>query len=191
MKEIIHSSVRATLRVFFVGVFVAFVWMYASLKGSAAQTAAGSNTVPATPSPTTPRPATPVPATPPPRATPTPTPSISSRLRAIGGLSPNLLSVAKALDSAAGDPRAAHLFKVLDSSNPNQLLSDIQHINPEQLTSTSSVGNSVSGVHAQNLQMRMADLRAGATGFSSMGFHTAGNPTDYSIRLGGAYRPRG
>jgi autotransporter-associated beta strand protein len=105
---------------------------------------------------------------------------------------PNLLAVANGIDSAAGDPRAARLFSVLDADNLNQLIKDLQHINPDTLTSTSSVGSSTSSIHMQNLQLRMQALQSGATGFSAMGFHVTDNSTgDNAAAYAGPTGPDG
>jgi len=118
--------------------------------------------------------------------------NLVSALSGVPGISGNLLSVAKGLDAAANDPRAAKIFAVLNSDNLNQLVKDVQHINPEQMTATSSVGSATSGVHLQNLQLRMQALQSGMTGFSAMGFHvTDNNASDTNSAYAGPSGPEG
>jgi outer membrane autotransporter protein len=166
MNGLIHSWVRATLRVVFLVLFLGFIWMVASLRGTAAQSANGSNDsneVSSTPAPSR-------------KATPTPTPApIANRLNAINGISPNLISVAKGLDSAAQDPRAAKIFSVLNADSLGKLQTDVDHINPDKLASMSSVGAATSSEHLQNIQLRMQALQAGASGFTALGFHVTDN----------------
>jgi autotransporter-associated beta strand protein len=116
---------------------------------------------------------------------------IGPMLNKVSGIPPNLLAVASGLDAAAGDPRAARIFAVLDADNLNQLIKDIQHINPDTLTSTSSVGSSTSNVHLQNLQLRMEAVQSGASGFSAMGFHVTDNSTGDTSGYAGPSGPDG
>ena len=117
--------------------------------------------------------------------------ALVTTLKGLSGISSNLLALSSALDSAANDPRAARIFAVLDADNLTQLVKDVQHINPEQLTSTSSVGASTSGVHLQNLQLRMQALQSGVSGFSAMGFHVTDNSTDDRSGYAGPAGPDG
>jgi uncharacterized protein with beta-barrel porin domain len=118
--------------------------------------------------------------------------SVLAALNGVSGISPNLLAVAIGIEAAAGDPRAARLFSVLDADNLNQLIKDIQHISPDTVTATTSVGTSTSNVHLQNLQLRMQSLQAGATGFSALGFHITDNSTgDNSAAYAGPTGPDG
>ena len=117
--------------------------------------------------------------------------SLFNTLRGLRGVSSNLLSIANALDAAANDPRAAKIFAILNADNLNRLIKDVQHISPDQLTSTSSAGASSSGVHLQNLQLRMQALQSGVSGFSAMGFHVTDNSTDSSAGYAGPTGPEG
>ena len=90
---------------------------------------------------------------------------------------PTLVSVASGIASASSDPRAAALFAVLDAATPGQLGKDIQLISPDSLSATGSVGSASSGVHVQNLVLRMQAIQSGATGFSAMGLRLSDNST--------------
>jgi len=117
--------------------------------------------------------------------------SIFGALKGLGGIPLNYLSIAKALDSAANDPRAAKLFAILNSDTINQLVKDVEHIDPDKLTSMTSAGAASSGVHLQNIQLRMQALQAGTTGFSAMGLHVTDNTTDSSADTAGYTGPSG
>jgi autotransporter-associated beta strand protein len=122
----------------------------------------------------------------------TPQTNLVNTLSAIAGISPNYLALAKGLDAAANDPRAAKIFNVLNSDSLNQLIKDVGHIDPDKLTSMSTVGGATSGVHLQNLQMRMQALQSGATGFSAMGLHVTDNSnTDLTAGYAGPSGPEG
>ena len=97
---------------------------------------------------------------------------------------PNSLAVAKALDSAVGDPRAAGLINFLDNQPINQLCNDFTLIAPEQLASIFNIGVSLANVQTANLERRMEDIRAGSTGFSAAGFTMNGSTPNFS-GLGG------
>jgi outer membrane autotransporter protein len=193
MIGLIYVWVRATLRVAFFVVLLGSIWMFASFVRTTAEGANGSNDVstPAsTPPPTpTPAPATPVPATP--RPTPTPTPSVAKVLMAIPGISRNLLAVGAGLDRAATDPRATKIFAILNSDKPSQLVRDVDHINPDKLTSMNDAGTASSSVHFQNVQLRMQELQSGVSGFSAMGFHVTDNSTNSSFGYAGPSGPDG
>ncbi|MBV8588388.1 MAG: autotransporter-associated beta strand repeat-containing protein, partial [Verrucomicrobia bacterium] len=98
---------------------------------------------------------------------------------------PNTVAVARALDSAAGDPRAATLIAFLDSQPFSQLCSDFSLISPEELTSIFNVGISSAGVQASNLTLRMRNIQAGSTGFSSQNFMLNGVTPSSNVGLGG------
>jgi autotransporter-associated beta strand protein len=98
---------------------------------------------------------------------------------------PNSLAVAKALDSAVGDPRAAGLINFLNRQPLNQLCGDFELIAPEELGSMYNIGFSVQNVQADNLNRRMNNVRAGSTGFSSAGFTMNGVTPTYSNGLAG------
>jgi outer membrane autotransporter protein len=98
---------------------------------------------------------------------------------------PNSLAVAKALDSAVGNPRAAALIDFLDSQPINKLCGDFQLIAPDQLTSMYNTGISNANVQSGNLNRRMDYIHAGSTGFSAAGFTMNGITPSYSSGLGG------
>jgi autotransporter-associated beta strand protein len=83
--------------------------------------------------------------------------------------SSNVKAVAGALDSAQGDPRAAALFAFLNSQPLANLPHDLQLIAPTQITSINATAVSVANVQIANVIMRLADVHAGSTGFSSAG----------------------
>ena len=115
--------------------------------------------------------------------------SLVTTLKELSGVSGNLLALSGALDNAANNPRAARIFAILDADSAGKLVRDVQHIDPEQLSSTSSAGSASSGVHLQNLQLRMQALQSGMTGFSAMGFHISDNSPDYSAGYAGPSGP--
>jgi len=96
----------------------------------------------------------------------------------------NQNSVARMLDGAANDKRAAKLMTFLDNRQIKQLPDDFDHIAPEEMASIYRLGVSLADVQTRNIQLRTADLRAGASGFSTSGFQTSGGP-NYSGGLAG------
>jgi autotransporter-associated beta strand protein len=87
---------------------------------------------------------------------------------------PNLTAVAKALDSAIGDPRAAALIGFLNSQPVANLPHDLTLIAPSQISSTPATGQAVGKVQVSNIGQRLANIRAGSTGFSASGFAISG-----------------
>jgi outer membrane autotransporter protein len=101
-------------------------------------------------------------------------------------MTPNSLAVARALDSAAGDPRAAALINFLNNEPLSKLFpDDFNLISPDQLTSVFNIAVSLANVQSSNLERRMDDVRGGSTGFSSAGFTMNGATPSYSAGLGG------
>jgi outer membrane autotransporter protein len=96
----------------------------------------------------------------------------------------NSAAVARSLDLAVGDPRAAGLISFLDNEPFNKLCSDFTLIAPEQLTSVFNIGVSLANVQSANLERQMDGIRAGSTGFNSAGFSMNGAPS-YGSGLGG------
>jgi autotransporter-associated beta strand protein len=78
-------------------------------------------------------------------------------------------AVAKALDSARGDPRAAALFAFLNSQPLANLPHDLELIAPTEISSINATAVSVAKVQIANVAMRLAAVHAGSTGFSSAG----------------------
>jgi uncharacterized protein with beta-barrel porin domain len=103
----------------------------------------------------------------------------------IAACNPNSLAVAKALDSAIGDPRSAALISFLDSQPLGQLCPDFTLISPEQLTAIFSLDVSLANIQTANLQRRLEDIRAGSNGFSSSGFTINGSTPSFSEGLSG------
>jgi uncharacterized protein with beta-barrel porin domain len=89
-------------------------------------------------------------------------------------LTPNQLAVAKMLDSAVGDPRAAALIAFLNSQPVANLPHDYNLIAPTQITSINATAVSIGNVQMLNLVQRLANVRGGSTGFSSAGFAVSG-----------------
>jgi autotransporter-associated beta strand protein len=104
---------------------------------------------------------------------------------------PNEAAVAKALDSAAGDPRAAALFAFLDSQPLANLPHDLTLIAPTQITSINATAVSVGKVQISNLGQRLANIRGGSTGFSSSGFSINGQEASFADGLAGESGPEG
>jgi autotransporter-associated beta strand protein len=104
---------------------------------------------------------------------------------------PNLLAVAKALDSAAGDPRAAALFAFLNSQPLANLPHDLTLIAPIQNSSINATAVSVGNVQMSNLGQRLGSIRAGSTGFSSAGFAINGGNTSFGEGFAGVTGPEG
>src|SRR5262249_44707210 len=72
---------------------------------------------------------------------------------------PNTLAVAKAIDSALGDPRMAGVIGFLDSQPSNELCSDLELISPEESAAIFNIGVSLANVQSVNLGRRMEDIR--------------------------------
>jgi autotransporter-associated beta strand protein len=104
---------------------------------------------------------------------------------------PNESAVAKALDSAAGDPRAAGLFTFLDSQPLADLPRDLNLIAPAQITSINATAVSLGNIQMSNLQQRLANIRSGSTGFSSSGFSFNGGESSFGPGLEGDTGPEG
>jgi uncharacterized protein with beta-barrel porin domain len=103
----------------------------------------------------------------------------------------NTAAVARALDSAAGDSRAAALISFLDSEPFSKLCSDFALIAPEQLASVFNIGVSLANVQSANLDRRMDDIHTGSTGFSSAGFTMNGSTPSFSAGLSSPTRAEG
>jgi autotransporter-associated beta strand protein len=97
---------------------------------------------------------------------------------------PNELAVAKALDSARGDPREAALFAFLNSQPITSLPHDLSLIAPTQISSINA-GVSVGKVQTSNIGQRMTNIHAGSTGFSSSGFTLNGDAPTFGTGLAG------
>jgi len=98
---------------------------------------------------------------------------------------PNSVSVARALNSAVGDPRAAALITFLDNQPLNQLCADFTLISPEVVASVYDLAVSLANVQTANLERRLVDLRQGSHGFSSSGFTINGTAPSFSEGLSG------
>jgi uncharacterized protein with beta-barrel porin domain len=98
---------------------------------------------------------------------------------------PNSVAVARALNSAVGDPRAAALITFLDNQPLNQLCADFTLISPEVLASVYDLAVSLANVQTANLERRLDDLRQGSHGFSSSGFTINGTAPSFSEGLSG------
>jgi YVTN family beta-propeller protein/autotransporter-associated beta strand protein len=98
---------------------------------------------------------------------------------------PNSAAVARALNSAVGDPRASALIAFLDNQPIQNLCADFTLISPEQMTSMYNMGISLAGVQMSNLMQRMDSIHLGSSGFSSAGFTINGNPPSFIDGLSG------
>jgi uncharacterized protein with beta-barrel porin domain len=98
---------------------------------------------------------------------------------------PTSLAVAKALDSAIGDPRASALITFLDTQPISQLCDELTLISPEELTAVFSLDVSLANIQTDNLQRHLEDIRAGSHGFSSSGFTINGSVPSFSEGLSG------
>jgi autotransporter-associated beta strand protein len=106
-------------------------------------------------------------------------------------MTPNCVAVARALDSAVGDPRAAALINFLNSEPLSRLCPvDFNLIAPDQLTSVFNIGVSLANIQSANLERQMDNIHAGGTGFNSAGFSLNGAPS-YGGGLGGPTGPEG
>jgi uncharacterized protein with beta-barrel porin domain len=83
---------------------------------------------------------------------------------------PNELSVARALDASATDPRNFKLLSYLDTQSPANLLRDLDRLGPAELTSTFQIAFTEAEVEAANLERQMEDIRAGSNGFNALRF---------------------
>jgi outer membrane autotransporter protein len=104
---------------------------------------------------------------------------------------PNSGAVAKALDSAVGNPRASTLIAFLNDQPLNNLCGDFTLIAPEALASIFNAGISLANVQTANLTRRMEDVRAGSNGFSSSGFTLNGGGLTLGGGLAGVTGPEG
>jgi outer membrane autotransporter protein len=104
---------------------------------------------------------------------------------------PNALAVAKALDSAVGDPRAAQLIAFLDTEPLSELCFDLNLISPEELASIFNIGVSLADIQTINLERRMDDIRKGSRGFSASGFAINTGVRELSMGFAGPTGPEG
>jgi autotransporter-associated beta strand protein len=104
---------------------------------------------------------------------------------------PNNFAVAKALDSAAGDPRAAALFAFLNSQPLASLPHDLALIAPTQISSMNATTVAGGNVQASNVGQRLNAVRGGSTGFSSSGFGISGAASDFGDGFAGVSGPEG
>ncbi len=98
---------------------------------------------------------------------------------------PNQQQVAKALDSAVGNPKAAPLLAFLNNQPLANLPADLELIAPTQLTSINATAVSVSDVQISNISQRLANVHAGSTGFSSSGFSLNGGTATFADGFAG------
>jgi len=110
----------------------------------------------------------------------------------IPGLTANEQAVAKALDSAAGDPRAAALFAFLNSQPLANLPHDLNLIAPAQISSMNATTVSLGKVQAANVGQRLNYIKAGGpSGFSSSGFGITGGAASFDEGFAGVSGPEG
>jgi autotransporter-associated beta strand protein len=106
-------------------------------------------------------------------------------------LTGNQNAVGKMLNSAVGDPRETALFAFLNSQPPANLPHDYNLIAPTQVSSINATAVSIGKVQATNLGGRMANIRAGSTGFSSAGFAVSGGAASFGEGFEGVTGPEG
>ena len=106
-------------------------------------------------------------------------------------VTPNERAVAKALDSARGDPREAALFAFLNSQPLADLPHDLSLIAPSQISSINATAVSVGKVQVSNIGQRLANVHAGSTGFSSTGFSINGGAASFGEGFAGVTGPEG
>ena len=106
-------------------------------------------------------------------------------------VTPNERAVAKALDSARGDPREAALFAFLNSQPLADLPHDLSLIAPSQISSINATAVSVGKVQVSNIGQRLANVHAGSTGFSSTGFSLNGGTASFGEGFAGVSGPEG
>jgi fibronectin-binding autotransporter adhesin len=104
---------------------------------------------------------------------------------------PNTLAVAKALDSAVGDPRAAGLIEFLDTQPLDVICPELELISPEELAAMFNIGVSLANIQSVNLERRMEDIRAGSSGFSARGFSIDRRVPESGPGLAGPTGPEG
>jgi len=85
--------------------------------------------------------------------------SVFTALNGIPGLTGNDLQTAKLLDSASSDPRAANLFNVLNKASLNQLIKDVELIDPGQLAALSNIGSAISNTTLIQLTQRFDTIQ--------------------------------
>lgn len=90
------------------------------------------------------------------------------------GLTFNEHAVANHLDTVVGDPREAELIAFLNTELLRYLPQDYDLIAPDELTAIYEVVFSHGTTEWLNLQRRMAEVRAGSTGFSANGLNLRG-----------------
>ena len=106
-------------------------------------------------------------------------------------LTPNEAVVAKMLDSAAGDPRAAAVLAFLNSQPLANLTHDLALIAPSHITSINATAVSIGNVQIFNLELRLANIRGGSTGFSSAGFTISRGAASTGEGFAGVTGPEG
>jgi len=106
-------------------------------------------------------------------------------------LTPNQSAVGKMLNSAVGNPQAAPLFAFLNSQPVANLPQDYNLIAPTQISSVNATAVSVGNVQMSNLGGRLANIRAGSTGFSSAGFAISGGAASFGEGFAGVSGPEG
>jgi fibronectin-binding autotransporter adhesin len=106
---------------------------------------------------------------------------------------PNSAAVARSLDAAVGDPRAAGLIAFLDNEPFDRLCRDFELIAPEELTAVDYLGIAWANVQTTNLERRLEDVQCGSTGFSASGFSftLSGGASGVSAGLAGVSGPEG
>jgi hypothetical protein len=99
------------------------------------------------------------------------------------------LAVARQLDKAQADPRAAQLIAFLDTEPDANLPGDFERISPDGLSALYQISFSAADVQAANLENRFDEIRRGSNGFSSsLRVTNAPGDPDGGQRWQGSYR---
>jgi outer membrane autotransporter protein len=100
-------------------------------------------------------------------------------------VTPNQRSVAAALDDVIDNHKLSKLFKYLDKDiGCDQILSDLDRIAPEEISSIYNLAAELETVQMQNIQRRTEAIRSGAGGFSAAGLAVNGGGPSYSGPIG-------
>ena len=94
---------------------------------------------------------------------------VQNAFTSLPGETPNERAVSYALDHSYADPRNAKLIDHLDNEPLDKVISDLDRISPEELTSIYQIAVSQAKVQTANLQRRLEDVRSGSSGFSAAG----------------------
>ncbi len=84
-------------------------------------------------------------------------------------LTPNQLSIARALDKISADSRVSGLIETLNTLPLDDVPNAVAALSPEEFVAIFNAGFASNQVHAENIERRLDDVRNGAAGFSANG----------------------